>query len=178
MAHRYSFVRRVYFTHRQFTHISPAKALHSVTHQTALFSKAASSAVLYALLWGLAAFLLKFDNFMLMMFIMLLCAFIPHYGLFVGGILSLFYVESGLFLLQIGGICIAIASIWFVDHTLYKNQRPLTYRLPIFINLLILIAGYILFSFYGLFFGTILVYVGYIMADKISENLTLRHQMS
>jgi len=150
---------------------------HSVIkgHLRILFSKSASTAVLHGVLWGLAALLLKFDNYVLMMFVMMLCAFIPHYGLFVGGVLSLFFVESGLFLLQIGGLCIALASIWFVDHTIYKNKRPLTYRVPLWLNVGIIVLGYALFSFYGLFFSTILIYAGYIISDTISTNLALWH---
>lgn len=135
-------------------------------------------ALVNSLLWCLAAFLLQFDNFILMTFIMLLFSFIPRIGLFVGAALSLLFVESGLFLIQLGGMLIALASIWFIDHILFKEQDLLDKSIPIFVLPLLPIAGYFLFSFWGLFLAAPLVYMSVLLAVNLSENMPLIHKSS
>ncbi|MBN1464968.1 hypothetical protein JXA02_04355 [candidate division KSB1 bacterium] len=82
-------------------------------------------------LWCLACFLLQFDNFMLMTFLMFICAFLPHIGLIIAALLSLVFVETGLFLIQIGGLLITVALIWFIDHTLFQNQEQIGRYMPV-----------------------------------------------
>ncbi|MBN1561819.1 hypothetical protein JW998_16330 [candidate division KSB1 bacterium] len=108
-------------------------------------------ALLNSALWCLAGFLLQFDNFILMMFIMFICAFIPRIGLFIAALLSLLFVESGLFLIQIGGLLIAVALIWFVDHILLQDQQQNRTHLPATLLLLLLPASYAAAMFLDLF---------------------------
>ncbi len=135
-----------------------------------------SMAIINSLLWCLAAFLLQFDNFILMTFIMLLFSFIPRLGLFVGAALSLLFVESGLFLIQLGGMLIALASIWFVDHTFVKDQDLLDKTIPLPVVAVLPAAGFVGFSFWGLFLAAPVFYAVIIVARNIAENSPLIHK--
>lgn len=133
-------------------------------------------ALISGALWCVAAFLLQFDNFILMTFIMLLCAFIPFIGLYVAALLSLLFVESGLFLIQLGGMLIALASIWFVDHTLFKNSAHITTRFPIVLLIVLLVLGYKIFAFTGFFLAGPLAYLSLLFSHNLSKNWTLIHK--
>jgi hypothetical protein len=133
-------------------------------------------ALLNSLLWCLAAYLLQFDNFILMTFIMLLFSFIPRIGLFVGAVLSLLFVESGLFLIQLGGMLIALASMWFVDHTFLKDQELLDSTIPLVLLAALPVAGYFVFSFWGLFLTAPVVYLAVLMTRIFSQSAPLLHK--
>ena len=130
-----------------------------------------TAALFYAPLWGAAAYLLQFDNAVLLLFIMAAAAAIPGLGFFIGIALSLFFVESGLFLFQLGGMSIAAASIWFIRHSLLpgkaSSETPWLY-------LAVLPAVFYLFSFAGLFAAAPLTVVGRAFAAALLDGLPLR----
>lgn len=134
---------------------------------------AISSALLNAPLWGIAAVLLRFDNAVVLIFIMAIASFIPRLGLFVGALLSLFFVESGLFLLQLGGLLIATASIWFLDHSLFQNKPHTHTGLSTVALLAVLVTAYYPASFYGLFLAAPFACISYGIADALSSSLPL-----
>ncbi len=125
-------------------------------------------------LWCLAAFLLRFDNFVILTAIMALCSFTPYFGLFFGAAMAVVYVESGLFMLQLGGIFIAAASIWFVDHTLFSTGDP-PGRWRLIVLLASLPVGYALFSFPGLFAAAPFTHLALLLSDKIYTGTSLIH---
>jgi len=135
-------------------------------------------AVLSALMWGLAALLLKFDNVLVMTIVMALSAFIPHIGLFVGAGLSLLFVESGLYLLQFGGLLIAFASIWFVVQTLFVSSLPESNLLQYIMMMSLLVLGYIGASFTGLFSLPPLIYIYSVFYTSFRQNFKLVHSVS
>jgi len=126
-------------------------------------------------LWFLAAFFLRFDNFIILTAIMALCTLTPSLGLFIGAAISIVFVESGLFMLQIGGIFIATASIWFVDFTIFKERDTVISSLQIAAMVIALPLGYVLFSFAGLFAAAPLTFVFSIIASRIFKNFSLIH---
>jgi hypothetical protein len=132
------------------------------------------SALLNAPLWGIAAVLLRFDNSIVLIFIMATSSFIPRLGLFVGALLSLFFVESGLFLLQLGGLLIAAASIWFLDHSLFQNSPQPQTGLFTVVLLAVVIIAYFFASFSGLFLTAPLACISYGIADALHKSLPLR----
>jgi predicted PurR-regulated permease PerM len=135
-----------------------------------------SFALLNSALWCLAAYLLQFDNFILMTFIMFLCAFVPRIGLFVAAVLSLLFVESGLFLIQLGGMLIALASIWFIDHTALRSHILVQTRLPVSLFIVLPILGYIAFSFSGFFLAAPFFYVMAESTQIIAKYALLIHK--
>lgn len=135
-------------------------------------------AVISGALWCLATFLLQFDNFIIMTLIMLLCAFIPYAGLFVAALLSLLFVESGLFLIQLGGMLIALASIWFVDHTLIREQKSTQNLLLVILMTILPILGYVIFVFPGFFFSAPFAYIAGLISFNIAKNWALIHKTS
>ncbi len=162
----------------------PARLFEFVVHSTSLLkikfrryiTVSISQALLNSVLWCLAAFLLQFDNFILMTFIMLLFSFIPRIGIFIGAALSLLFVESGLFLIQLGGMLIALASMWFVAHTFIRDQVLLDRTIPLYALALLPVAGYFVFSFWGLFLAAPVVYLAVSLTRVLSENTRLIHK--
>ncbi|RPI02767.1 MAG: hypothetical protein EHM72_03370 [Calditrichaeota bacterium] len=136
------------------------------------------TALISGTLWGAAAALLRFDNFIIMTFIMAFASFFPRLGLFIGALFSLFYVESGLFLLQLGGMLIAAASIWFLNHALEFDQsgENLTSFLPE--GLVIFAPAYVFLSFYSLFIGIPLFFISRMIAQNFIRYLPLRLPVS
>jgi len=136
------------------------------------------SALLNAPLWGIAAILLRFDNAVVLVFIMAVSSFIPRLGLFVGALLSLFFVESGLFLLQLGGLLIAVASIWFLDHSLFQNSpQPQAGLFTVALPAVVIIA-YFFASFYGFFLAAPLACISNGIAEALHASLPLRFPLN
>jgi len=134
------------------------------------------SFVLFAVntsLWFLAAFFLRFDNFIILTAIMALCTLTPSLGLFLGAAISVVFVESGLFMLQLGGIFIATASIWFIDYTIFKDRERGVSSLQVAAMAAALPLGYLLFSFAGLFAAPPLTFVAVVIGEKIFKNFPL-----
>lgn len=162
----------------------PARWFEFIVHSASLLkiefrryiTVSIGEALLNSLLWCLAAFLLQFDNFILMTFIMLLFSFIPRIGLFIGAALSLLFVETGLFLIQLGGMLIALASMWFVAHTFIREQELLDRAIPLYALALLPVAGYFVFSFWGLFLTAPVVYLALSLSRILSENTELIHK--
>ena len=165
------------------------------SHVSTDISRYLASSLVLALvdgaMWCLAGFLLQFDNFILMTFIMVICAFIPHIGLLIAGCLSLTFIESGLFLIQLGGLLIAMASIWFINHTIFRDRQQLAKPVSIFILMLVPPAGYALFrllsvfitmphdtAFWGFFLAAPLTFVSALTAKTIREYSDLIHKKS
>lgn len=144
--------------------------------KTAIRSFLGKSFVLFVVngsLWFLAAFFLRFDNFIILTAIMAVCALTPSLGLFLGAAISVVFVESGLFMLQLGGIFIATASIWFVDYTIFKEREKGVSSLQVAAMAAALPLGYLLFSFAGLFAAAPLTFVAAIIGEKIFKNFPL-----
>ena len=148
--------------------------------QTDLVSYLASRFALFVLnsfLWCLAAFFLRFDNFVILTVIMAICAFTPRLGLFLAAALSIVYVESGLFMLQLGGIFIATASVWFVGYTLFRDWTHPCPKLYVVLLLLLLPIGYVLLSFPGLFVVAPAIIFSFAVGARMTENLPLIHKI-
>jgi hypothetical protein len=129
------------------------------------------------LLWCLAAFLLRFDNFVILTAIMAICTLTPTFGLFLAAALSVLYVESGLFMLQLGGIFIGTASVWFIDYTIFKD-RPLKLSNGLSIALILLLPlGYVIFSFPGLFAAAPITFLSVTIGSIVAKNTRLIHNV-
>ena len=154
--------------------VSVSSHLKRSLHQ--YFAASFSFALLNSALWCLAAYLLQFDNFILMTFIMFLCAFIPRIGLFVAAVLSLLFVESGLFLIQLGGMLIALASIWFVDHTALRSHILVQTQLPVSLFIVLPVLGYAIFAFPGFFLSAPFFFILAESTQVISKYTPLIHK--
>jgi len=122
-----------------------------------------------------------------MTFLMIICTFFPRIGLFVAVLLSLLFVESGLFLIQLGGLFIAAASVWFVDHTIFRDQKQITTYIPILVLASLPLICYVFFwilalpyeyFFLGSFMSAPLVHVSALISSTIYKFSSLIHRKS
>jgi len=140
------------------------------------FSHSLALILINSLLWFLATFLLRFDNFIILTLIMVASMLTPRLGLFLTAALSVIYVESGLFMLQLGGIFIAAASVWFIDHTLFSKQAPDLAMRQIALLAAAMACGYFLFSFPGLFAAGPLLIISTTIGTHASRDWDLIHR--
>ena len=122
-------------------------------------------------LWGTAMWLLSFPYPIQLALFAGFMAAIPVWGLFIGALTTILFIQADLFLFQLGGILILISVLWFILFIL-NLQPPLPSR-HILTAGITMALSFFMFRFSGLILATPMLIVGGHTCECIEKYSTL-----
>ncbi len=122
-------------------------------------------------LWGAAMWLLSFPHPSQLTLFAGFMAALPVWGLFIGALVTILFIQAELFLFQLGGVLILVSVLWFILYIL-NLQPPLPPR-HIFAAILTMALAFFMFRFNGLILATPMLIISALFMDCIKKYAAL-----